>query len=391
MAEHRTPARRPPETPGAARAKEMHRVTLTGAAVNLILTVAQIAGGIWTQSQAVVADGLHTLSDLLSDGVVLFATRQSNRTADEAHPYGHGRIETLATVIVGLILVGVGLGIGSDAAERLFEPERLFSPEPLALFFAALAIVSKESLYHYTMRVSRRVRSQMLEANAWHHRSDVLSSIVVLAGVGGTLAGLPYLDAVAAVAVAAMIAGMGGRMIWNSFRELIDTGLEQVTLVRIRETISAVGGVRGLHLLRTRRMGGAALADVHIQVDPRISVSEGHQISETVRRNLIRDIDELVDVTVHIDPEDDLNAPANLELPGRAALLRQLATAWADVPITGSIDRIEIHYLKGRVDLDLFLPLSALAGGQDAEQTAALLKSASRRLEVVGEVGVFFH
>lgn len=369
----------------------MQRVTLIGAVFNFFLMIAQIVGGVLTQSQAVVADGLHTLSDLLSDGVVLFATRQSNRKADEAHPYGHARIETLATVVVGLILAGAGLGLGYDAGSRLFEPERLLNPEPLALFFAVLALVGKESMYHYTVRVADRVRSRMLKANAWHHRSDAFSSLVVLAGVGGSLAGLHYLDAVAAIAVAAMIVRMGGKLIVESAHELIDTGLERETVEHIRKIILDVDGVRGLHLLRTRRMGGFSLADVHIQVTPRISVSEGHQISENVRRELIRQIDGLTDVTVHIDPENDLVVEQDYLLPGRLEIEAQLRNAWSRIAGSERIDRIEIHYLRGRIDLDLYLALDELAGIAAARQTADALRTASRQLPQVGEVLVHFH
>ena len=376
---------------GEARTAAMRRVTLVGASFNFILTIAQIAGGLLTHSQAVVADGLHTLSDLLSDGVVLFATSRSSLKADEAHPYGHARIETLATVVVGLILVAAGASIGFDAGTRLFEPERLLSPEPLALSFAVLALAGKEWMYHYTVRVANKVRSNMLMANAWHHRSDALSSLVVLAGVGGSLAGLSYLDAVAAIAVAAMIVHMGGRLIVESVRELIDTGLEQGTIERIRKLIREVDGVRDLHLLRTRRMGGFSLADVHIQVNPRISVSEGHQISENVRRTLMRAIDGLADVTVHIDPENDLVAHPEALLPTRADIETRLRSAWADVAGSERVERIDIHYLRGQVELDLYLgPDPALAGEEAARQTAAALKDACRKLPEVGEVAVYF-
>jgi cation diffusion facilitator family transporter len=221
------------------------------------------------------------------------------------HPYGHGRIETLATVGVGMVLAGVAIGIVFDAARRLMSPEQLLTPTPLALALAVLAIVSKEALYHYTMRTARRVRSSLLEANAWHHRSDVVSSIVVLVGVGATLAGMAYMDAVAAVLVALLIGHMGLRMIWNSAHELIDTGVDPEQQARMLAAVRALDGVRGAHGLRTRWMGGVLLADIHIIVPPRISVSEGHRISESVCRALRGIDDSLGDVLVHVDPEDD--------------------------------------------------------------------------------------
>jgi len=377
-------------TPGKPRERTMRRVTLTAAFTNLFLSVAQIIGGIFTQSQALIADGLHTLSDLISDGVVLLAGRHSNVQPDSEHPYGHGRIETLATVVVGLLLIGVGVGIGLDAGKRLFEPERLLNPEPLALAFAVLAIVLKEGLYHYTIRVARRIRSNLLKANAWHHRSDVLSSIVVLVGVGGALAGLPYMDAVAAVLVAALIAHMGGRLIWDSARELIDTGLGQERVARIRETILAVDGVKSLHMLRTRRMAGSALADVHVQVPARISISEGHQISERVRLAVIGAFEEVTDVTVHIDPEDDEHHPPVLELPLRRELLARLQEAWAGIPQTRQIENVVLHYLGGRIHLEICLPRTAVADADEARALTARLRQACKQLHQVGEVVVYF-
>jgi cation diffusion facilitator family transporter len=376
--------------PGKARERTMRRVTLTAAATNLLLSMAQIIGGVFTQSQALIADGAHTLSDLLSDGVVLLAGRQANIQPDSEHPYGHARIETLATVAVGLLLIGAGLGIGLDAGRRLFEPDRLLSPEPLALAFAVLAIVLKEGLYHYTMRVARRIRSNLLKANAWHHRSDVVSSLVVLVGVGGTLAGLPYLDAAAAVVVAALIAHMGGRLVWDSARELIDTGLAQEEVARIRETILGVEGVKGVHMLRTRRMAGTALADVHIQVPPRISISEGHQISERVRTAVTNTFEDVIDVTVHIDPEDDEHQPPALYLPPRAALLEALQREWADIPETRQMENVVLHYVGGQIHLELYLPRAAAEEAGQAAGLTARLQQASKRVPGVGEVVVYF-
>ncbi|MDD3518798.1 MAG: cation diffusion facilitator family transporter [Chromatiales bacterium] len=372
------------------RYRAMRRVTIVGAVINLFLSVTQIATGVLLHSQALLADGVHTLSDLVSDGVVLFASGQANRHADAEHPYGHGRIETLATVFVGLMLMGVAAGIGWDAGHRLFEPEDLLVPAPWAMFFASLAIFSKEALYHYTIRVANRIRSNLLRANAWHHRSDVASSLVVVVGIGGTLAGLPYLDAIAAVIVAGMILLMGWRLVRQSVNELIDTGLEPERVASIRDAILSVDGVKSLHMLRTRRMGGSALADVHILVSPRISVSEGHHISDTVRRHLVDSFDELTDVTVHIDPEDDEKVPPSSHLPGRAELLDKLHASWSGVEAADAVDRIGIHYLNGKAHIEIHLPLARLADLEQARHTAERLRAASHRVPEVGEVSVHF-
>ena len=171
---------------------------------------------------------------------------------------------------------------------------------------AAVSVAFKEAVYHYTMRAARRFRSRLLEANAWHARSDAASSLVVIVGVGGALLGLGYLDAVAAVIVSWMIGRMGYRLALRSVEELIDTGLEPEQVEAIRAALMEVGGVRDLHMLRTRQMGPKSLVDVHVLLDdPKLSVSEGHQISETARAELIRKFRDVEDVTVHIDPEDD--------------------------------------------------------------------------------------
>ncbi|MGD8498504.1 MAG: cation diffusion facilitator family transporter [Chromatiales bacterium] len=380
--------REPPR--GDARYKSIRRVTVVGSLTNLLLSAAQLSGGFLTQSQALIADGLHTLSDLASDAVVLFAAKHASQEADEDHPYGHGRIETLATVVIGLALASVAVGLMVDAGQRLFEPERLLSPQPLAIAFALLAVFSKEGLYHYTMHVARRLRSSMLKANAWHHRSDVVSSLVVVVGIGGTLAGLPYLDAIAAIGVGLMIARMGLELIWHSVRELIDTALESEKVDAIRDTILAIDGVKSMHMLRTRRMGGEALADVHIQVNPRISVSEGHQIAETVRARLIKAFDEVSDVTVHIDPEDDETAPTCTHLPLRGDLIARLREQWADIEAAEHLENVALHYLQGRVHLELSLPLSALNDPDEVAETTAALTEASKRLPEVGEVVVHY-
>lgn len=378
----------PAGRPSEERYRTMRRVTLVGAVINVLLTLAQLIGGVLTHSQALVADGMHTLSDLLSDILVLFASRKANAAADARHPYGHGRIETLATVGVGLVLISVALGILADAGRRLLSPDELLSPTPLALALAMLAIVSKEALYHYTIRTARRVRSSMLEANAWHHRSDVFSSIIVLVGVGATLAGLAFMDAVAAVLVALLIGRMGGKMIWTSAHELIDTGIEPDEQREMLDAARAIEGVRGAHALRTRRMGGVLLADIHVIVAPRISVSEGHRISDAVCVALKRVHEDLNDVLVHIDPEDDQRGAPSSHLPGREELLARLAPHWESAGIAPADVSVAMHYLNGRVELELALPLGGFCNLADAEKAAARLAQASHEVGEVGEVAV---
>jgi len=371
------------------RYREIRKVTLIGSVIDLLLGVTKIVVGWTAHSEALVADGIHSLSDLATDFIVLYAAKHSHRDADEDHPYGHGRIETLATVGLGIALLLVSFGIAWDAVMRIGEPDLLFTPGILALAIAFVSILSKEWIYQYTMRVARRLRSNMLMANAWHSRSDAISSIVVFIGVAGAMMGYHYLDAVAAVAVAVMIAKIGLDLVLSSTRELIDTALEPELVESIRTATRDVNGVRALHMLRTRRSGGQALVDLHLQVDPRISVSEGHQIGDTVRRRLQERFDEVTDVTVHIDPEDDEKESPCDHLPLRDELIGRLREQWAGLVSIDDVD-ITLHYLRGKLLVDVALPLSVLDQHEDAAQLVQNVERAAKTLPEIEGVRVCF-
>lgn len=344
-----------------SRYRETRKVTLVGAAVNIFLSLAQLFGGIVTQSQALIADGAHTLSDLASDMVVLVAAKLASKEADEEHPYGHGRIETVATIILGILLSTVAVGIALDALGRLSHPELLLNPKPTGLLFALLAIVSKEILFQYTKRTAKLINSPMLLANAWHHRSDAISSLVVLAGIGGAVfLHIRWLDAVAAIIVAGMILYMALQMIKDSILELVDTALEPERVQEIHRFIEKIDGVKSLHMLRTRQMGGSALADVHVQVNSHISVSEGHHIAERVMNQLMSEFPELQDVTVHIDPEDDESVSPSKHLPSREEILQKLCPELHELGLTED-DTITLHYLDGKISLFIHLASHDLA------------------------------
>ncbi len=371
------------------RYREVRKVTLIGSVVDFLLGVAKIVVGWIAHSEALVADGIHSLSDLATDFIVLYAAKHSHRDADEDHPYGHGRIETLATVGLGIALILVAFSIAWDAVLRIGEPDSLFAPGALALVVAFVSILSKEAIYQYTMRVARRLRSNMLMANAWHSRSDAISSIVVFIGVAGAMMGYHYLDAVAAVVVAVMIAKIGLDLVLSSTRELIDTALEPELVDSIREAIIGVNGVRALHMLRSRRSGGQALVDLHLQVDPRISVSEGHQIGDTVRRQLLERFDEVTDVTVHIDPEDDEKESPCDHLPLRDDLVDRLSKQWAGLTSIEGSD-ITLHYLRGKLQVDVMLPLSVLDQYDDPASLVQQIERAAKSLSEVEGVQVCF-
>ena len=360
------------------RYSEARHVTLVGSVVDLLLGVAKIIVGFVGNSQALIADGVHSLSDLATDIIVLLAMKHGARDADEDHPYGHGRIETLATVILGVALVAVAVGIAYDAGLRLLNPELLPQPGWLALSVAAVSILSKEAIYHYTMRVARRLDSQLLRANAWHSRSDAISSVVVLLGIAGAMNGITWLDAVAAMVVGAMVGKIGIDLAWHSSQELIDHAMEPEQVAKIREAILSVDGVVALHMLRTRRMASDGLVDVHILVDPRCSVSEGHLISDHVRQRVMKNVAGVTEVMVHIDPEDDEISAPSMGLPMRNEVLELLHKRWADIEPAPDFDGIQLHYLDGKIHVEVALPLQKL---QDIAQAQALARQLEERLK----------
>ncbi|MFZ9138174.1 MAG: cation diffusion facilitator family transporter, partial [Hylemonella sp.] len=250
--------------------------------VNLTLALAQVVIGFFARSQALIADGFHSLSDLLADAVVLWAAGHSHRAADDTHQYGHARFETAAALAIGLLLMATGAGLLWTAGLKLHSGTALEAVHPVALAVALLTLVAKEGLFQYMRRVGERLKSSMLIANAWHARADAASSLVVAVGIAANLLGYHSMDAVAALIVGVMIVKSGWSFSVEAFHSLTDHALDPEQISRIRSTIHSVDGVRGIHGLRTRRMGDWAVIDLHIEVDAYLTVSEGHFIAETI-------------------------------------------------------------------------------------------------------------
>jgi cation diffusion facilitator family transporter len=379
------------DTTSPVRYQASRRVALVGMLTNALLVIGQVVVGIIGHSQALVADGMHTLADLSSDLLVLYALKHSAKEADEEHPYGHARIETAVTLVLGVLLLLVGIGIAVRAGMRLMDLEAIVTPSPATLWVSGFTILAKEALYRYTMRTARRFDSDMLKASAWHHRSDAISSIIVFLGIAGTIAGIHALDALAALGVALFVARIGIQLGWPAISELVDTGLDKEQLQHIRRTILSVDGVRELHLLRTRRIGGRALVDVHIIVDGEISVSEGHYISELVRTRLVNEVDVVADALVHIDPEDDTHLVPARDLPSRAAVQAKLKDCFKDIEAAAHIERITLHYIGGRLHIELLLPLSVLASPTDGAQLAARFQEAAANESLIDGLDLRFH
>ena len=337
------------------------KVTLLGALVNATLGILKLIGGFLFHSHALIADGLHSLSDLMTDAMVLFASKYGNQDADDSHPYGYQRIETAGTLMLALLLILAGFGITWDAITELFvkHPER---PTWLALPIAILSVLSNEVLFYYTRHVGHQIQSALIMANAWHHRSDSAASAVVVLGLIGSLFGYVRLDALAAIVVGIMIIKMGITYGWNSVKELIDTAIEPHLLHEIEHFVKQIHGVKKIHQLRSRSMGGDIIIDLHVQVDPFISVSEGHFIAQHVHHLLTMQLSKVKDVTVHIDPEDDELSCPSLHLPNRQQLEKDLLLKWKKA--YPGINHWSLHYLDGQLFIDLVYD-SALVNHQD--------------------------
>jgi len=390
---HNSPLPTPPENGddrSTMRYQQIKSITLVGAWVNIFLSVIKVFIGVIGQSQALIADGLHSLSDLASDFIVLFAAKHGSRAADEKHPYGHRRIETVFTVVLGVFLVAVAIAIVVDTSMRLMDSKNLMHPGWLALITAAISILAKELLYQFTHSIAKKTQSKLLEANAWHHRSDAISSILVLIGIAGSMMGVVYLDALAAIGMALFIVKIGWDLSFQSLQELVDTGLDHDRVQLIESTIHSVSGVRSMRNLRSRKMGHEALVDVRVEVAPEISVSEGHYISETVQNQLLANIDEVADVIVHIDVESEESAARSVKLPRREKILQIIHQRCADIEEFASVERITLHYLNGKIDLELTFPLLCASNLQQCEQLAQKIKRKAIEIEVVGKVNVLF-
>jgi len=378
-----------PGTRGTATDPERYRastrVTWIGALTNLVLALVKGVFGVLANSQALVADALHSLSDLLTDALVLVAMRLGAQEPDADHPYGHGRFETLATVVLGLILIGAGLGIAVNAAVRLAAGEIPLPTWP-ALIAAAFSIGANEWLYRIQVRIGRKHRAPTIVANAWHHRTDALSSVAALAGIAGSMMGWLVLDTVAAVAVALMVVWAGGKLGWDAVKELVDTALDREEVERIQRQMLRIEGVQSVHNLKTRRMGPEVLVDVHVQVPGTISVSEGHQIAERVRQHLIETHPEVSEVLVHVDPEnDEQGIPL---LAHREEVMAEVFRTVEALDQSVEVRDYTVHYLNGRITLELAVEMDPALALDEAYAAAEKVREAIQRQTQVEQAQV---
>lgn len=284
--------------------KVIQKATWVGSIANVGLAVLKITVGKITGSQALVADGVHSFSDLVTDTAILIGSRYWTAPADKGHPYGHGRFETLTNIFIGVLLAFVGLGIGWDSINSLGH-ESTTTPGLLAFAAAMASILVKEVLYRWTVVQAKTINSRALHANAWHHRSDALSSLPVAVAVVANffIPDLHYLDQVAALLVTAMILKAAFEILWPALQELTEAEADSEIENKIQSYAEADPDIREVHAIRSRRTGSTILLDFHLLVEPTMSVDRAHTISENFKSHILKQIDEVVDVIIHIEPD----------------------------------------------------------------------------------------
>ena len=290
------------------REKEIYRVTLVGSAANIVLTVLKFIAGIVGHSAAMTADAVHSLSDLLTDAVVLVFVRISAKPEDRSHDYGHGKYETLATTIIGIALAAVAIGIGAKAVAALlfwWQGGTLEAPGMLALWAALVSIILKELVYQYTVHRGRSLNSPAVEANAWHHRSDALSSIGTLVGIGGAiLLGNRWtmLDPLASLIVAFFILRVAWKLMHQGLNELMEASLPEEVEKEILDIVSNFPDVHDPHHLRTRRIGSRYAIELHIRMDGALSLDTVHTRTREIEQQLKEHFGFDTHITLHVEP-----------------------------------------------------------------------------------------
>lgn len=299
------------------REKEIYKVTLTGSAVNAVLIVLKFIAGFVGRSSAMVADAVHSLSDFISDVVVLIFVKISGKPKDKGHDYGHGKFETLATVIIGILLIGAGIGLminGIEAVIRSLNGASLERPTMLALIVAVASILSKEWLYRYTLRTGNKINSQAVVANAWHHRSDAVSSLGTLIGIAGAMFlgdRWRILDPIAAIVVSVLIIKSGYDIVKPCISELLEASLPEDNEKKIISLVTSVPGILAVHNLRTRRIGNGIAVDLHAKMDGNLTLTEAHEKATAAENAIKRTFGSNAIINIHMEPVNDKNRKNN--------------------------------------------------------------------------------
>lgn len=337
----------------ANRNKEAQKVTIIGAILDALLGFAKVIVGVASNSNALIADGIHSFSDLLTDFMVVIIFHFSHEEPDEEHPWGHARFETIGTVFLGCVLIAVAGAMAFESIREFWTSTTVPTPGWPALLVASLSIASKEWIYRYTLAAGKRLKSDLLIANAWHSRTDSFSSIVVLFGILGAMAGYAWLDILAAVIVAAFVGKIGWDLTWNSIKELVDTALPEDRVKELKEVVEEVDGIINVHHFKSRNMGSKSLLEMHIQVAPYCSASEGHWIGDTAVIKLLQRFDDIGHVIFHIDTYDDEEESFCRVLPLRKEIEDTLSEHMNIHAPDMKNYHVTLHYLHDLIEIEL--------------------------------------
>ena len=372
--------------------KHALRVTWLGLISNLLLALAKGFIGTIAHSSALIADAGHSFSDLLSDIVTLWSVRMAGIPKDENHPYGHGKFETVGSFVVALMLVFTGIGVAWHVLNKMVSSEVPGAP---ALWMALIAIVVKEALFHLTRMVSRRSGSRILLANAWHHRSDAISSVAALVGIAGAHWGIPMMDPIAGVLVAGLIVKAGIDIGYESLRELTDEIPEEEVISELNKILADVDGVDNYHEMRARRMGPNLLVDMHIEVDSMMSISAAHQVAERVRLRILENIPAVNEVLVHVDAEDDFEDEEGGDPSKDIILMRpqseiedDLKNILNQIPEIIGITHIYCHYLNQQLSVQVNIVLDSEMRIVDAQKIASTAKLKIEEIKDINDADI---
>ena len=371
------------------RYSTIRKTAFINAVASAFLAVLKIAIGLIGQSSALVADGIHSTTDLVGDALVLLTAKVSNRHPDKEHPYGHKRIETMAAVVISLLLLTTGGFMLHEAVLRFLSHKTQQGVELFVPLAALLSVIVHECLFRYTSKQGKKTHSPLLIATAWHKRSDAYISLITVISTTLAITSFQFFDAIGAGIIAIVILKTAVRMIRSCCNELLDGAVDNTTSEEIEQIIANTPGVIAVHQYRTRQHGGTVLIDVHIQVSATISVSEGHYISDVVTDRVMKAFDRITDVTVHVDPEDDQSAKTGTELPLRSTLLPLLNTHWHGLPGYSEQTDIRLHYLNNALRIEVVLP-HALIHDHRASSLQATYTQAISSLPFTCEIRILY-
>ena len=372
------------------RYKIIKKVTIVGIVLNTLLVIMKIIFGILGNSNALLIDGIHSLSDTFSDFFILLCAFFASKEKDDNHPYGHQRIETAAIILLSLLLIFAGLYLLYYVLINGFST--YVYPHKYTLIIALLSIFLNEFLFRYTLKYGKKINSDLLIANAWHNRSDVFASVIVFIGILGSILGFPILDSIAAIIVAIIIIKIGIKWGFKAIRELIDTAADPDIVRKIEHLIIESPGVQSLHNLRTRMMANNIFLDAHIQVNNNITASEGHYIGETVRANLAENINIIKDITIHIDTElHDEELPHTSQLPpSKENIINKIKDILINSQIEQYISSYQIAYDKGKIKLYLYFNIQVL-DIKTIEQMRVISNKMIRKINLKLSITMYYH